>query len=296
MSMVTLLKDALEVARSDISASLRTRRALSWALIYLACSTLGSLGYMIAISRIEAVISSTMQGGGLMQAMLRGEAYRNLVKGFFKVDSYDFILSLPPMVLYIAWASMTFLPWVVAFTSYDQVAEDVERGTVRYAVLRTSRFAFVLGKLLSQQLLLLSMLLISLIAPILLNIFYLKSFQTGQIIASLFGTVPLVFCYVSAFLGLFSLASQLGRRASTARGYAFGLLFFAIVVSLLDALTKPYFFGPYISWLRFLAPSTYKAYLFEGLLYERVLAALICVVMGFIYSGVGYLHFRRKAI
>src|SRR5690606_32818184 len=63
------------------------------------------------------------------------------------------LATFPPIVLIFAWFSLGFLPWLIALTSYDLIAGDLHLRTVRFVALRTSRGAFVLGKLLSQLLL-----------------------------------------------------------------------------------------------------------------------------------------------
>lgn len=89
-----------------------------------------------------------------------------------------FQLSSCPALLWIfQMFSVLWLPSLVALVSCDMVAIDIYRGTLRFLLLRTSRLAYFVSKLLSHALLYLVLHAASILAVIAVSLYYSSQFS-----------------------------------------------------------------------------------------------------------------------
>ena len=123
-------------------------------------ATLSAYLFVSAVKALESQLAATTGDAGSVAAQMalglaRSEGYRKLLSMFTLGDlqKAGYLAGLPPMGLFMVLAMLTLIPWMVALTASDQVAGDLHLRTVRFVALRASRSAFVLGKLLSQVLL-----------------------------------------------------------------------------------------------------------------------------------------------
>ena len=160
----TFLRDAWLIAGFDLRESIRTRRALVLALLYLLVASITSYIYVEVVKLAQEAASEVIGGMGDANEQLAATAaagaaqdagYTGLLYVIAGGDNViaGHLATYPAMVLVFAWFSLGALPWLISLTSYDLVAGDLHQRTVRFVALRTSRGAFVLGKLLSQVLL-----------------------------------------------------------------------------------------------------------------------------------------------
>jgi ABC-type transport system involved in multi-copper enzyme maturation permease subunit len=312
--MTSFVRDTSLIAGFDLRESLRTRRALVLIVLYLVCSTVSSLVYVQTVRLAEKAMSQATQelargaqgvkgaaGAGLAVGLLKSEGYRSVLKfvagGDESVASY--LASFPPMVLIFTWCSLAFLPWLIALTSYDQVAGDLHLRTVRYTALRTHRFAFVAGKLAAQLLLVAGIATLGMAPVVIVGWTQLDSFEPIPTITSLLSTAPVTLAYAAAFVGAVSLASQLCRTPGAARAAAIGLLLVLWILAVLgpggrgsDAPLWRMLAAPFA----YLSPWTYKASFFRPELATRAGASLACVALCAFYVGLGFLRFRSRDI
>jgi hypothetical protein len=116
------------------------------------------------------------------------------------------------MVLIFAWVSLAFLPWFIALTSYDQIAGDLHLRTIRYAALRTTRGAYVAGKLARAGRRSSPASPPSACCPSSSSARSTSRASTSlATVASLLSTWPITLVCALGFLGIVSLASQLCR-------------------------------------------------------------------------------------
>ncbi len=292
----TLLADLWLIGWFDVRESLRSRRALTLAGLYLLGSTLAAYLFVSAVHAVEAQLAASIPANSALSAELalglaRSEGYRKVLHLLTFGDSRkaDYLASLPPMGLFVTLAMMTMIPWLVALTASDQVAGDLHLRTVRFVALRASRSAFVLGKLLSQVLLVAAVTIGAFFPALLLGAKDLQSFDVGATLRFLAATAPSLLAYAFAFLGLTSLASQLCSTPGRAR--ALTILLFALLW--LAGLPEPGTESA-LGVLAYLSPWQLKMGFFAPDAAQRWLTLAWAVAYGAAFTALGYLVFRRR--
>jgi ABC-type transport system involved in multi-copper enzyme maturation permease subunit len=295
-SLAVSLRDVWLIGWFDVRESLRSRRALTLVALYLFVSTLAAYSFVRAVEAVESKLSALASQASPDQSaavvsLARSEGYRRILEvltlGDGKLASY--LASLPPIGLFVTVVMLSMIPWLVALTAADQVAADLHFRTVRFVVLRTSRGAFVLGKLLSQVLLLTVVTVAALLPSLWLGSHYLRSFDGAATLSFLAQIAPSLLAYAFAFLGLTSLASQLSGTPGRAR--ALTLLLFALLW--LAGLSTPSL-GSALGVLAYLSPWQLKMMLLAEEWSQRSLAIALCLGFGLAFTAIGYLIFRRR--
>src|SRR5690606_28742349 len=124
----TFSRDAWLIASFDLRESIRTRRALVLALLYLLVASITSYIYVQIVKLAEeatAQVLGGMAGGGerVAAAAAVGAAQatgnQGLLYGCAAGDPQiaAHLATYPPMVLVFTWFSLGFLPWLIARTS-----------------------------------------------------------------------------------------------------------------------------------------------------------------------------------
>ncbi len=287
-----LLRDIGLIAGFDLRESLRTRRALVLVLLYLLIAASASGIYVQIMAQIQDSVATISGVAGDPQAaagmaMVQDEGYRMLLLFFAGGDAAlaDHLATYPPMVLVYSWISLAFLPWFIALTSYDLIAGDLHLRTIRYAALRTSRGAFVLGKLLGQAALVAAVTGLGMLPVVVIGAIYLPGFDFVATALALLSTWPITVVCALGFLGIVTLASQLCKGPGAARAVAVGLLFLIWIFTLLP---EP------LNRLELLSPWHWKFGLFHPAIDQRLLAIGACLGLCAGYTALGYLRFRRR--
>jgi len=287
-----LLRDVGLIAGFDLRESLRTRRALVLVLLYVLTAAAASGIYVRIMAEIQSNIGAFPEVAGDPQAvaamsMVQDSGYRLLLLFFAGGDAplADHLATYPPMVLVFAWVSLAFLPWFIALTSYDLVAGDLHLRTIRYAALRTSRGAYVLGKLLGQAVLVAGVTALGMLPVLVLGGLYLPGFDLVGTLLALLSTWPVTVLCALGYLGVVTLASQLCKGPGAARAAAVGLLLAVYIFSILPSPYTP------LNWL---SPWHWKFGLFHPALGERLLAIGACLGLCAGYTALGFLRFRRR--
>lgn len=287
-------RDAWLIAGFDLRESLRTRRAVVLAVLYLLIASISSYTYVKAVSFAEEAKQDLAAGGAEASAaldMAQNTAYQGLLLllagGDASVAAH--LATYPAMVLIFVWFSLSFLPWLIAMTSYDLIAGELHLRTVRFVALRTSRGAFVIGKLLSQVLLVAAIAGVSMLPVILIGALFLRPFDVVATVTSLIQSWPILALFAFAVLGPVTFASQLVKGPGAARALAILFLFILWIASLWAMLPDPIarFFG-------LLSPFTFKTWFFDPDLPDRLIAALACLAQCAGYTWLGFLVFRRR--
>lgn len=284
----SFVRDALLVADFDLRESLRTRRALVLVLLYLLIAGAASGIYVQIVREITSRAAAFGVEDKLAEASaLQDQGYEMVLLFFAGGDGVlaRHLATYPVMVLIFAWTSLAFLPWFIALTSYDQIAGDLHQRTIRYAALRTTRGAYVVGKLLGQAALVAGVAGLGMIPVVVIGALYLPDFQALATITALLSTWPITVVCALGFLGVVSLASQLCRSPGAARAAALGLLLAVWLLSLQSGVW---------AWLAVLSPWYWKPGLFQPGLLDRTIAAAGCLGLCAAYTGLGFLRFRRR--
>ena len=287
-----LLRDVGLIAGFDLRESLRTRRALVLVLLYLLIAASASGIYVRIVSELQEGVAALPDVSGdpeaaAAMAMVQDQGY-HLVLLFFAggdAELANHLATYPAMVLIFAWISLAFLPWFIALTSYDLIAGDLHLRTIRYAALRTSRGAYVLGKLLGQAALIAGVTGLGMLPVVVIGALYLPGFDIVGTLLALLTTWPITVLCALGFLGVVALASQLCKGPGAARAVAVGLL---LVVWIFSVLPEP------MTWLALLSPWHWKFGLFHPAIGQRLLAIGACLGLCAGYTALGYLRFRRR--
>ncbi|MCY0991511.1 ABC transporter permease subunit [Nannocystis sp. ILAH1] len=295
----TFLRDAWLIAGFDLRESIRTRRALVLALLYLLVASITSYIYVEVVrfaqeATSEVIAGMSDAGDKIAAASAAGAAEAAGYSGLLYVIAggdqaiANHLATYPPMVLVFAWFSLGALPWLIALTSYDLVAGDLHLRTVRFVALRTSRGAFVLGKLLSQVLLVALIAGLGMLPVLLIGGVYLPRFDVVDTVLALLRAWPILALFAFAVLGPVACASQLVRGPGAARALATFFLFVLWILGIWSA------FAPGLSALRWLTPFAYKTYFFHPDLLYRLMNAAGCAALCAGYTWLGFQVFRRR--
>lgn len=281
-------RDVALIAGFDLRESLRTRRALVLVLLYMLIASAASGIYVQVVRAIhDSVATLAPETGAAELAMVQDEGYRQVLLFFSGGDAAlaNHLATYPAMVLIFAWVSLAFLPWFIALTSYDLIAGDLHLRTIRYAALRTSRGAYVLGKVLGQAALVAGVAGLGMLPVIIIGAIYLPGFDAIATVLALLSTWPITVVCALGFLGVVAFASQLCRGPGAARAVAVGLLLLVWIFSLLPG---------YAQYLGLLSPWHWKPGLFHPAIAERSLAIAACLGLCAGYTALGFLRFRNR--
>ena len=285
----TFLRDAALIAGFDLRESMRTRRALVLALLYLLVSAVSSYGYARAVNFVQDT-SSAVVGQSAELDLMQDQGMRALLLVIAGGDMTlaNHLATFPPMVLIFAYLSLAFLPWLIAMTSYDMIAGELHLRTIRFVALRTSRGAFVVGKLFSQLALVAAIAALGTVPVLIIGAAYLRGFDFLGNFVALVQVWPILALFAFAILGPVAFASQLVKGPGAARALAIVLLFgmwivSAVALAIDDA--RPF---------SFFTPFHYKSWFFDPDLKDRLFAALACVGTCAGYTWLGFQIFRRR--
>lgn len=292
MSITGTLRDIGLIAGFDLRESLRTRRALVLVLLYVLIATSAAGIYVRVLAEISERLGAFPELAAAPEAaatmtVVKDSSYQALLLFFADNDAAlaNHLATYPVMVLLFAWVSLAFLPWFIALTSYDLIAGDLHLRTIRYAALRTSRGAYVLGKVLGQATLIAGVAGLGILPVLVISALYLPGFDLVGTLLALLSTWPVTVLCALGYLGVVALGSQLCKSPGTARAAALGLLLLVWSFSLLPA--------PWDA-LRYLSPWYWETGLFHPALGQRVLAIGACLGLCVGYTALGYLRFRRR--
>ena len=291
------LGDVWLIAAYDLKESVRSRRAWTVGLLFFVASILASWAFIESMKLIEKAML-LVPGGTLDPTKLaQNSKFLDVIK-FLIGDArkIDYVVTLPPLGLFITSVMMMSIPWIVALTSTDLVAGDVQHRTVRYVLLRTARINFVLGKVLSQTLLIAGITLTSLLPAVAFAAIQLRTFDGAATVTYLVQSAPAMLSYAFSFVGLAALASQLTGTPQKARSLAMAMFVLLWVVG----WRKPSFalenLWSLFSVLSYLSPWHMKGYLYEPELVQRMLGCAMSFGFGVFFVSTGFLHFSRRDV
>ncbi|RME28762.1 MAG: hypothetical protein D6798_01640 [Deltaproteobacteria bacterium] len=218
------VRDALVVAGFELRSALRTRKALLLLLLYVAGAVAADAGFVHILQAFERTAADTLSVAatdtpGAMTGRLMASPQVLDMVGELVGDRAlaTQLLAIPPLALFYGWVALSFVPVLVALTSSDAIAADVESGAARYALVRTGRGAWAAGKLLGQALLMVVGLGAGAVATFIIGLGWTRGFDpVANLVwlARMCGRASLVgYAWLGVVLGL----SQLTRHTNRAR-------------------------------------------------------------------------------
>jgi ABC-type transport system involved in multi-copper enzyme maturation permease subunit len=296
------LRDALVVARFDLSESLRSRRALVLLLLFVAGSMAAAGVFVTVLREVENALAAQLQvaavdaPGAMTDRLLQSPELVEVLAGLLGDEALARkLLTVPPLALFYGWVATFFAPPLVVFTCGDSIASEVQSGSARFALFRTDRLSWATGKLLGQALLLLVGMLAGAAGVWLVGLGWLGHFAPLDNAAWLLRLALRAWVYSLAFLGLSLGVSQVLRTRWWALGGALSATLFALVLGeVLDTDWAAEQAPVLVPTLAQLFPGVHRLDLWRPELAERLPALVILPTLGAAWFYLGHLVFARR--
>lgn len=281
--------------------SFRSRRMLVWLILYL-CVAVGSTFIFCQVLRaVEREIARVVavdtgeKAGAVTHSIQKSDAFKDIVNGLIEdPELANQLLTLPPLVLFFAWFSFTFMPLLVIILCSDAVARDIQTRYVRFNLFRTSRAAYVIGKSISAASLLLAALFVSGIAAMIVGALRLHQFDFFAVLPQILLFVVKCWFFMLAFLGIALMASQL--RSSPLQAQILGLITYFLLM-ILGPVAKMRT-GPGLARLwelgSLISPGPKASGLWLPDIASNLKAAGFSVGLGLFYFALGFMVFSRR--
>jgi ABC-type transport system involved in multi-copper enzyme maturation permease subunit len=274
------LKAAGLIARFDIATSLRNGRSLAAVALYGvgAALTAAFLSWAEAQASVlgdQAHVN--INGKGLREALLailqqKGGADTELVRH---------VLSIPMAATVFFYLTLTFLPFLVAFTSHDVINGEVRTHSSRFLLFRCSRASLLLGKLLSHLALLAAVTAVSNLVLFGLAGARLADFPAGATAARLAVFWVYSVLYGACYLCLSALVSALIDSGIVSLLTLLAVLVGSWVVSFSEAIG-------------FLSPSAWRLGLFSASPAVVAHSLLAYAAFGAVFLGLAWARVDRR--
>lgn len=296
------LRDAWVVARFDLGESLRSRKVLIFLALYAAGSVAAAVIFTEVLQDIEEalaeqlLVARTTEPGGLTQAVMEAPELRLVLVRLVRDEALaDALLQIPPIALLYHWVALTFAPVFVVFTSSDAISGEVSSGSVRYALFRTDRMSWAVGKLLGQMCLTAVGLALGAFGAWVVGYVQLASFAPLDTATWLSRYVLTAFFFAFAHLGLALGVSQLTRSVPWSRALGlFALVFVFGAHGWLgrDAVREE---APVLSEsLQQIFPAAHRLELWRPALSDGAISLVMLAALGILYFALGHLRFARR--
>jgi ABC-type transport system involved in multi-copper enzyme maturation permease subunit len=298
----SLLRDAAVIAAFDLGESLRSRKVLVFMVLYVVGAIGATLIFTEVLQEVEIalaeqlLVARTSDPGSLTQAVMESPELLRVLSRLVRDEALArTLVAEPPIALLYHWVALAFGPIFAVLTSSDTIASEVSSGSIRFALARTDRAGWLLGKVVGQSLLLAVGLLLGAAGAWLTGFIQLGAFDGPATAWALVGYSGTAFVYVWAHLGLALGVSQLTRSVPWSR--ALGLLALVSVYGIHRFLERDWVVEavPVLSGsLRQLFPVAHRLDLWRPGLEASAPALLLLVALGASYIALGYLRFARR--
>jgi ABC-type transport system involved in multi-copper enzyme maturation permease subunit len=303
MSKWNPFRSTLTVANHELADSVRSRRAIVLLILYFAGSVAGTLVFTKILHQVENQVVKAMgldpakNPGGVTATLWESSAFKEIVVNLVgNRETAEDLLRIPPIALFYGWLSFTFAPLLVMLTAAPRIAEEVWSGSVRFALFRTSRSAWCMGKFIGQACQLLLALILSALGAWLVGILRIDHFAALQSATSMASFALKAWVYSLAFLGLATGISQFFSSPTIASAISFIAL---IVMAALGGLSS-HFAKPDTIWGRtwdlvnLSIPSGYKIDLWRTDPAHVIPAVVFLTALGLVYMLIGQTYFSRR--
>lgn len=298
----SLWRDAWVVACFDLGESLRSRKVLVFLVLYAAGAVAAATMFTELLQKVEEelaerlLVGRTDRPGSLTRAVMESPELRRVLWRLVRDEALaDSLLTVPPIALLYHWVALTFAPAFVVFTSSDAISQEVASGSIRFALFRTDRAAWILGKLLGQTFLLGVGLALGAAGAWLTGWVRLASFEPDSTALWLARYTGTAFLFAFAHLGVVLAASQATRSVPWSRVLALAALVALFTANgWLDRDVVQAEWPVVAESVRQLLPAAHRLDLWRPDLADVAPAALFLVAFGVACMAAGYLWFSRR--
>jgi hypothetical protein len=202
---------------------------------------------------------------------------------------------VPALALLYGWLAFTFVPVLVVLTSADTIAAERASGALRFAIVRTDRLSWAVGRLAGQAALMAVGIVAGAAAVWVVGIFAWSGFTPGPTAWWLVRMAGRAWIHGLAYLGLTLGMSQLVRGANAARALALGALLFCGILRLLlewDRVTD--LFPVVAPVVAALLPGSHTLDLWRPAFLDRLPALVALAAFGVATFALGHRRFARS--
>lgn len=224
-------RDAGIVAAFDLGESLRSRKVLAVLVLYVAGAAAAAGIFLAVLREIEntlaasLMVAGTRRPGTMTEALLSSNEFKEMLGGLIGDDALAAsLVRVPALALLYGWLAFTFVPVLVVMTSADAIAAERATGSLRFAIVRTDRLAWAVGRLGGQAALMAVGIVAGAVAVWIVGVFAWSGFAPGATALWLVRMAGRAWIHGLAYLGLTLGVSQLVRGANAARALALGAL------------------------------------------------------------------------
>lgn len=298
------MRKVLEMARFELAAALRTKRAVAMLAVYLVTSLFGMSGAITGLGKMEAQLADILQvesadgkSGIVSAALWKSKPFQRLARGIVG-DSlvYDDIVGKHPAELIYAWIVFLAVPFLAVFASCRRVADDVKSGAAKYVLLRVTRLQWTLGKYLGQAFLILAGLVLGALGAWCVAAFRLSGADIPALLPAMLAWSLKAWFLSLAWLGVAVGISHLSTSGAKAQTFAMGAL---VAFSLAPYVLKLYSdsaVGSKLLVLGLLFPSVTEDALWRASFLPVAAGAAWLVAIGLMWLSFGHLVFARRDV
>jgi ABC-type transport system involved in multi-copper enzyme maturation permease subunit len=288
------------LTRFELADSIRSRRAAVVLLLYLAAAILSTNAFITALQKLEVQLGEILQTGSgspgaMADALWKSARFRHMIGALVGDNTVsESLMSVPPIALLFGFLAFFYTPFFVLLTASPRVAGDIWTGAARFVLFRTSRAAWVLGKVLGQAALVLLALTLSAAGAWCLARFRLEGMDGAAAARGMAIMAGKAWIFSLPFLGLAIGISQLVRSPNTANA----LGFLAWLGTGVLALTAKHFAGDGLraGWdlVLMLVPQGYQLDLWRMDFASVATATVFLAALGAAYLAAGFAVFSRR--
>ena len=298
------MRKTLEMARFELAASLRTKRAIALVAIYLVTSLFGMSGAITALGKMEEQLASILQvetvegkSGIVSAALWKSKPFQRLARGVVG-DSlvYDDIVGKHPAELVYAWIVFLAVPFLSVLASCRRVADDVKSGAAKYVLLRITRLQWTIGKYLGQALLILAGLLAGAVGAWCVAAFKLSGADVPALLPAMILWSLKAWFLSLAWLGVALGISHVSGTGAKAQVFSIGALVAFSVAPYVAKLYADTTVGAKLQVLKLLFPSVMEDALWRASFAPVAAGAAWLVAIGLMWLSLGHVAFAGRDV
>lgn len=208
------------VLRGELAESIRSMRFVVLLVVALISASGATAIFAKVLNTIETEATAMMgaaapdRPGTMTKTLLQSDRAREMIRGLVDDDALaEYLLSVSPVALFYGWLLMSMIPMLVALMTGGSVASDVGSGQCRFALLRTHRSEWAIGKLLSEFTLVMTTIAVGIPAVLLVAIASTNLVEPVKTALDLVRVSTPILFYAYAYVGLVVGISQLFRTS-----------------------------------------------------------------------------------
>lgn len=281
--------------------ALRSRRALVVLILYTAMAVLTTNSAINVLQKVEAELSSALQLdepdaiGTVSSSIWKSERFRRLVARAVGEDALvNDLIGTPPIVLIFGGLAFFYTPLLVVLIASTRVSEEIGSGSARYAVQRTSRLAWTVGKWLGQVALIGIALLTGGVGAWIVATIRMAATEGAAVVAGMLLTALRAWVYALAYVGLATGVSHCLRSPGRATAVAMlGMLALSVLWWMSERGYGP---GVRELWhlVQWMTPQQQRLSLWRLEPAFWASGAIHLAALSLVYLAVGYAVFRKR--